>query len=339
MAHLYKRKNSPFWWIWWRDGARVVRESTGLRVGVGADTRKAQELRAEKSLAESQSVARGENWDWVPEFFADRYRKSPKTHSRYRTAWTSLRAFLDTHAIRAPRQLTYNHSLTFVKWRQTPPSPLYRCSRNNALGEIKILGLIVQEAIRRGFALTNPCRSLGIREDPPAEKPAMTNEEIKKIRTALTKEPDWMRVAFEIAIHQGCRLRECAIPLEDFDLKRTSLTFRVVKGDRPFTTALHPNLIPMVKKWREEGRRLTCEMPSMPSKAWWLLFRRLKLKHLCFHCTRVTVITRLARAGVHQSQAMRYVGHASETIHRVYQRLSVEDLSACVAALGKLPSP
>jgi hypothetical protein len=61
------------------------------------------------------------------------------------------------------------------------------------------------------------------------------------------------------------------------------------------------------------------------------------LRHLCFHCTRVTVITRLCRANVSESQAMRFVGHASETIHRVYQRLRAEDVSACVSAL-RIPS-
>jgi hypothetical protein len=34
------------------------------------------------------------------------------------------------------------------------------------------------------------------------------------------------------------------------------------------------------------------------------------------------------------AQAMAFVGHASETIHRVYQRLATGDLSRAVAALS-----
>jgi hypothetical protein len=30
---------------------------------------------------------------------------------------------------------------------------------------------------------------------------------------------------------------------------------------------------------------------------------------------------------------MRFVGHASETVHRIYQRLTVSDLQACLDAI------
>lgn len=56
------------------------------------------------------------------------------------------------------------------------------------------------------------------------------------------------------------------------------------------------------------------------------LFRcELKLGHLCFHCTRVTFITRGARAGVPESAMMKMVNHASKEIHRIYQRLADAD--------------
>ncbi len=170
----------------------------------------------------------------------------------------------------------------------------------------------------------------------------MTDDEVSKIRKELKRKkwPDWMSVAFEIAIRQGCRLRETSLSMRDIDLERKSptITFNA-KGGKRFTTALHPELIPMIKKWKAEGREKTCEMPLMPSKYWWQLFKKLKMRHLCFHCTRVTVITRLARAGVPISQAMRFVGHASETIHRVYQRLTADDLDPCLKALTNNPKP
>lgn len=43
----------------------------------------------------------------------------------------------------------------------------------------------------------------------------------------------------------------------------------------------------------------------------------------------MTVITRLARSGVPEAKAMKFVGHASTEIHRIYQRLSVDDLACC----------
>lgn len=342
MASLYKQPKSPYWWIKYRFDSRIVRKSTGFRIGVGKDTRSARELQAQHSLQETQQCATGENWSWVGQFLEDRYRPSPKTLNRYQVAWRSISSFLDKNQIRAPRLLTYNHALDYVKWRQQPDDPgLYRCSKNNAIGEVKILGLIMNEAVRRSMAVLNPCYRLGVRKDKPAEKPEMTDTEIATIRQELTRKekgvalwPAWMKVSFEIAIRQGCRIRECCLPLQDIDLQRepNTITFNA-KGGKRFTSMLHPDLVPLIKKLKAEGRTMTCDMPHMPSKAWWMLFKKLKMKHLCFHCIRVTVITRMARDGVPISEAMRFVGHASETIHRVYQRLTVNDQNRCVTSI------
>ena len=51
------------------------------------------------------------------------------------------------------------------------------------------------------------------------------------------------------------------------------------------------------------------------------------MKHLTFHSTRVTVVTRLARAGESKPKVMAYVGHASETVNDVYLRLSAPDVA------------
>jgi hypothetical protein len=42
----------------------------------------------------------------------------------------------------------------------------------------------------------------------------------------------------------------------------------------------------------------------------------------------------MARAGVPIAQAMAYVGHADQEIHRIYQRLQAPDLSRVQAALS-----
>lgn len=55
-------------------------------------------------------------------------------------------------------------------------------------------------------------------------------------------------------------------------------------------------------------------------------FKRLGLRHLTFHGLRVTYITRLARACMPLSAAMRLVNHASATVHAISQRLGVEDV-------------
>lgn len=62
-------------------------------------------------------------------------------------------------------------------------------------------------------------------------------------------------------------------------------------------------------------------------------FKKHGMTHLSFHCTRVTVVTRLARAGVPLAQAMAFVGHSSSLVHRLYTRLRPADLSLATDAL------
>ena len=47
----------------------------------------------------------------------------------------------------------------------------------------------------------------------PPKKPELTDKEISQIREALKEEPEWMQVAFDIALHTGCRLRETHLPM------------------------------------------------------------------------------------------------------------------------------
>lgn len=349
MAFLYQRSDSPYWWIKYKRNGGWIQQATGCRHASTLETKRARQMRLEKALEEAKqdSGSPQERFEaWAHDYLAQRYKGSPKTLLRYRNCFRAVSVFLEKREIAFPRQVRYADILDYVKWRQKPDDPsVFRACMNTVLVDLKVLRIVMREAVRRGFATENPCLALGIKREAAQEKPEIMEQEIAAIRQELDRIengtpvwPEWMKTSFEIAIRQGCRLRETCLPLRDIDLNRETITFNA-KGGKRFTTALHPELIPMVKKWKAEGRVMTCEMPQMPSKWWWMLFKKLKMRHLCFHCTRVTVITRLARAGVSISQAMRFVGHASETIHRVYQRLSVDDLGPCLKALQSSPTP
>ena len=219
MASLYKRSNSHFWWVKFRNPAtgEIERESTKCRIGIGSHTRRAREVCGEKTRAENQTPIRKQNasWElWVTEFLNAHYSTRHKTLSRYLGAWKSVRMYLDEREISCPAQLTYNHAKDYVDWRQKPSAVgLYWASRITAIWEVKFLSLLMGEAMRRGFALTNPCARLGLKKGPTREKPEITDAEIGQIREALRTRPDWMQISFEIAIHQGCRFAETSLPL------------------------------------------------------------------------------------------------------------------------------
>jgi integrase len=167
-----------------------------------------------------------------------------------------------------------------------------------------------------------------------------------------------MRTCFEIAIYTGCRLSDTNVPLKDVDLDAKTMTLEKPKGgaERAFTVPIREELVPLFTRLKaERGNDQTAydfdatgSKWEKPSKMWWRFFKQndeLNLPHLTFHCTRVTFVTRGAKQGVPQSKMMKLVNHASEEIHRVYQRLVVadvrEELNAIKfpAAAAPVPNP
>jgi integrase len=322
---LYRRARSPFWWIEYTDLAGKRRqESTKFRYEVAVESRKAHDLRRELAARESERFGRGEVWDaWVPRFLEQRY--SGFTLGRYKNSWKNLSAFLRTRDIVIPRQLTRMHVREFVDWRQQRHTELgvYEVCKNTALTEIKLLRILMGEAVACGFAPSNPCLRLDIKKDPSPKKPRITEAEHQKILRALKNEPEWMQISYAIAWQQGCRFSETCLPLKDVDLRRGVIGFRT-KGEKDSIAEfpLSPNLRPLFQKLIKSGRKMTYEMPAMPGKAWWQFFKRIKLPHLCFHCTRVTFITRCYESGIPRDSVMRLVGHSSTAAHEIYPRLS-----------------
>jgi integrase len=94
----------------------------------------------------------------------------------------------------------------------------------------------------------------------------------------------------------------------------------------------------LLRRLASEGKQYTLEFPFQPSRRWQQLFIKIKKEHLCFHCLRVTYVNRLRRAGVLREAAMRLVNHASELIHKIYQRERAEDVVKWCDAV-RFPTP
>ncbi|MEZ5405219.1 MAG: tyrosine-type recombinase/integrase [Verrucomicrobiia bacterium] len=342
MASVYTRKDSPYFQLRVKVGGKWRSLPTDIQIGSIANRRKAERLAADYSVKETQGESSfyGNYFTrWVEPYLAAKYATSPKTLERYMQMWNALRAFFRFKSIHEPREVKREFVFEYVKWRQNPPKDcgVYACSYNNALKEIVLLNILMNEAKLRDYISENPCLKHGMKRHKSKEKPEMSDNEIQIIRQHLKKYPEWMSIAFEIAIHQGCRLSETHLPMEDVDLLNKKITF-TIKGNKRFTTAIVPDLLPLLKKLKKERRTMTYERPKyLIGKPWWAFFRSVGLSHLCFHCTRVTVITRLARARIPMSEVMNFVGHSSELVHRVYQRLNVDDVRAAASAV-KIPS-
>ena len=307
MASYYKRKDSPYYWVGVMrpDGRRKYRATKIRHDQPGALRRILEYVRG---LEKEEQMARNEDGRqlfkvWVPAFLDEFQREG--TRRRYQVAWRHLDAAMAKE----------------YGWRA--------CTRNSAILELKVLGRIMTEAVRKGYIFANPCYHMGLRKDPAREKREITKEEERRIVEALKEAPEWMRDSFMIAMKQGCRLKEVQVPVERVDLEHDTIRF-LGKGGRMHEAPLHRDIRPIAEKAMREGRSSLVKLPGNASKQWCQFFDDLGMPDLSFHCTRVTVVTRLARAGFSEGQCMQNVGHASELVHAIYRKLKARD----VAQLG-----
>jgi integrase len=350
VAALYKRSGSPFWWVRTKnkDTGQWVGRSTGFRHTIAQESVKARQLEAELTARELdvKRTDPGEEWErWVPDFLS-RHGKSPLTRLNYTSCWRWIYTFLRENGVRTPSELTYAHAVGFIRWRTSiKKRDGSFISKNKALTDIKVLRVIMRRAVRLGYATGNPCDRMGEDRPDPKVKPELTDEDIAQIYKALERWKPWMRVAFSIALYTGCRLMETSIDFRFIDFERKTITFDKPKGGREkaFTINLPTVLVPMLKAIKATGAKKTVELPANASQLFSNFFLKngFRARDICFHCTRVTYVTRLLRSGVPKEVAMRLVNHASEIVHKLYQRHRVEDVKpyADRVQLPSLPKP
>ncbi|MGN6554586.1 MAG: hypothetical protein ACTHLW_12830, partial [Verrucomicrobiota bacterium] len=278
MASLYRRKGSPYFWLKYRaqDGS-VKQVSTGCSLSSQPEVRRAKQMEAQKSLEELQygdSRKLKEGWQWVDEYLDARYQSNALSLERYQSAWASLKMFIEEKSIKSPAALLRQHCFDYVAWRKKPDKSKgkYKACLNTALVEIKVLRIVMQEAVVRGMAAGNPCYKLGIKQDKPKEKPELTEDQCALIRREILKVEDafertMLATSFEIARYQGCRLSETRLnPMTDVDIANRRIRF-YVKGGKEHSTLLHEKLVPFFTKLQADGCVETWTVPLERTKS------------------------------------------------------------------------
>jgi site-specific recombinase XerD len=336
MASLYKRVGSPYWWIkYFNDTGKRVQESTGLLHDSVAQTREARKLRASKEMEECRAPRSDRSPRafsvWVIPWLTSQ-NKNDGTLESYLGAWKNLLSFFTKQEIRSASEVKREHCFAYLDWRIAQG-----VCRNTAIHDLRILRKILFEAYNREWIDRNPASKLGIERDTPERKPVISDADRAKVEASFPKKTDWREICWTIAINQGCRLAETSLPISDVDFDHDLITF-TLKGGRRHTTKLMPEVKKLLLKLKADGATRTWEFHRLASRDWSRIFERLGC-NFSFHSTRVTVITKLARAGVNEQMARRFIGHASSEIHAIYTRLEAGDLDCCVDALTVPSAP
>ena len=274
--------------------------------------------------------------EWVMGWIAARFGDG-LTATRYRRSWEKIHAYLNAKGIHCLSAITRQTCYDYFLWRTD-------AARNTAYAELRVLSVVLKEAVLRGLISANPCVQLGIKRLPAKKtKPEYTPEVLDEIERCIAQETgkhrDFYRISFAIARYHGVRIHETRFPLHWVDFTNNTITFRQ-KGQIDRTVPLHPKLRPVLLELVERGQGWTFSEPSNPSymSTYWQKFLKRhgfigRIPNACFHALRVTTISRLARKNISEAKAKRYVGHANSAVHAIYQRVRVSDLEDCVHAL------
>jgi integrase len=342
MASLKIRESSPFYYIQFKalDGKWKTKR-TKYRRGIPKDDKDAQAHCQFQTASELSARASepSEKWEsWVPAYFENRV-SNLVTRKGYEQSWAWLRLYLHESAVWAPAQLTYPLAINYVPWRLARGGFGRPIKTSTARRDLKVLRLLMTHAVRSGWSSHNHCLRMGIRCEAPKEKPEFTDDQIKLIYSKLSeKEKDWRFVAFRVALETGCRLGETQIDFQNIDFVGKTIMFTKTKNGKPFTTILPDSLIPMLERIAVSGAKKVVTLPPNASSRFSSFFKKISLQTHCFHCTRVTFITRCHRQGIEISKVMRLVNHSSETVHKIYARLNSDDLKP-IANKVQFPQP
>lgn len=338
----FEKKDSPF--VWAQFAARRGEKKRYRRLDVRKDDpEKRERIRMALHQLEGELLAErcfnpidsGSGWGWVESFIATRWGATSETGKVYLKQWASIADFFSGNRISGPSTLVRQDCFGYVDWRTAQVK--YRSgkhiAKNTAIGELKLLGMVMDEAVLRGMARENPSRRLKIEREESAEKPEISEEEEDAIRGALKETcPQWMQLSFHIGISTGLRQGECRINAAQVRWSDEQVIIERPKGGRsrgfaiPIYDAIRNDLLEMRSSRRPTLYDIPKSDAEIQSIIWRRFFDRIGMPHICFHCTRVTFITRGMRAGIPESVMMKMVNHASSLISRIYQRWTSDDV-------------
>lgn len=327
MASIYHKGKSSFIWIRYKsENNQWKGKPTKYCWKNLGDVRQAKLLAQKRSEVEQVRPGRGSNQNfsaWVVAWLTSKYGgTNRRTLERYLQTWRVLQQYLDENGLLAPYQIQRYFGEGYLAKR------LQKVNRNTAIHDIKIFGMILEEASHREFITKNPLRRLGLKRGPVQHKVVWKDEEIQAVAAQLVTTPRWMQCTFYFGLYQACRLRQCQLPLDNIDLVRNIISYPAVlaKTAVDFAQPIDPRFAPILKgliaEARQAGDTTICTVPWDASLRYRALFKKLNLPHLCHHGLRATWITRAAIAGVLEVEAMAFVSHSSREVHAVYRRLT-----------------
>lgn len=336
MASLYLR-GDKYWITFKNDAGKWRSKTTGFRHSNYGERRQAkllcQKMTKDEEVARDVRTAGGDFADWVPRWLKEKYgNRKGTTYDRYSRSWRVLEKYFATLRITSPVQVSFDVVDGYLSWRLKSNG-----KRNTAIGELKLLAMILDHAIRKELITTNPARRLGLKKDRPQEKLPWHDDAIVAVSKDLSKHKfgSWMHTSFLFGLYQACRLRQTSkLPLTCIDMKRGIINYPadLTKNEKAFSQPIDPRFKPTLAKIvaasKDAGATTLPEVPEeFASLEWRHYLDNLGYPTLVHHGLRVRWATEAAKAEIPLAKAKKFVNHASDFIHAIYIKLSAGDVS------------
>ena len=341
MASIYTKAGSKMIWIRYKDGAGLWRgKPSGYRTNNPGERRQAELLaRRQTEIEKTMAHSAGTRFeDWVLQWIVMKYGGTQNTLNAYRGHWQKLAKFCAQADLHFATQIRREFAQEYLAWRTD--DEISAAGRNTAIQEIKFMGMVLEEAIPRGFCDTNPLRKLGMKKDRAEGKMLWTDEQICTVQAHIEKTKTfWQRVTFYFGLYQACRLRQCQVPLAGIRLNIGTIQYPdiVVKGGEAYSQPIDPRFLPILEELLHTATKAKmdrlCDVKWDASLIWRATLDRCGFEHISHHGLRATWITRAAESDVPEGQAMAFCHHSNAEIHRIYKKISVAAIAHVPAAV------
>ena len=331
IVHLYKRKDSPNWYIYYRKDGKRIRKSVGpdREIAEAVRNKIEQELLMERFLGIPQAVHRETTLGQL----AERYIQYAYQHKRS--------ADRDEYIIRR-HLLPFFGPRTFIKELTQASVEAYKASRlhdgvkpRTVNYELAVLRAMLNRAVDWGLLQYNHLKFKMLPGEVKRER-FLSKEEEERLLEACRESPNPYLEAFVVvALYTGLRHREIAsLTWEDVDLKAKRI--RVVDAKNR-TVRYQPLPQKAVEAFRSLPRREGNIFPYWLNKAFKKACERAGIEDLRIHDLRHTYASRLVQAGVPLRIVQELLGHASISTTMRYAHLAYEHLAEAVSVLDMSP--
>lgn len=358
---LYRRKDSPVWYVSHGSGKKRIMRSTGA-TDYSEARRMAEELVAPAALrdegariaAASAAVSRKMQDAALLEANALRLSATeppnrtrhgeelkPSTRTAYLYCWRSFRRFAEGRGVFTLGGVTPELAAEFL---------------DSKPARMRQVAFFVGRRVFAEHGLPSPFgASCPRRRSPVTHREPLTPEEEARLLATADRLAGRLRNRFpeaaeypallRLMLLTGLRLGDAVtLKWEMVDTARMTLSRTMAKTSRTVRFPLHPSLV----RWLER-RDETYVFPALagsylhrPGCASQRIREFLRTagiagerQQYCAHCLRTTFASKCARAGVPLAVIQSWLGHTSQEVTRIYAR--IEDMAAKREALLRLP--